>query len=234
MDDKKEVTYLENIRKYVDDNLKKGFSVEVIRQKLESSNVPSDIIDKALGPASPTPAVPPLPTLQSASAPEKKPGFKLNIKWQFIAIPTAIVLVIALIVIFTQSASSSELLTLDDFPACQNENSSIDAYHCYLGETENLGGARVCGWYFAGYEEEREEYLEKMSEAEIILSIDGREASSLWDGTDTDAYYSFFGEKEIGDIATIETNLGTYEYHVNIGPEGGAYIYINFGKAYCK
>ncbi|MEK6916439.1 MAG: hypothetical protein AABW92_01730 [Nanoarchaeota archaeon] len=236
INEKKEALYIKKIKTYVKENLKKGHHLDSIEQKLINSNVNPNIIEKAIGPHK-----------------KEKP----KIKWESFILPVMIVLTIVLVIFNYNNLaklfltpkqidstpnqidlSSLKIVTLQDYPECVNLETPFDRYSCYANKNTEEGN-NECGGYFLGYEKERKEYLEKMVEGEIILKINGDLISNYIVKELESGFYDIMSEKQIGkpaigQPAIIETNLGAYNYPYLEGPEGGPYLYLNLGYAFCK
>jgi len=208
--------YNNGLKKYVNKNLKKGFSIKQIKKKLKESKVPENIIKKVID-----------------KTPHKKKQWFFRLLFGLVLLSIIVLIIyLAFPTLFFQKIPISLL----DYPNCTLKNSSIDRYRCYKEFSQINSSLKKCGIYFIEYENNFSKYEKKMSEGEIILNIDSQDTSLF---TSNEIFYNWLKDKKINDTYIIITNKAVYNYTYFPGPENSimkntSYIYINFGKAYCN
>lgn len=203
--------YKKELKKYVKQNIKRGFDLDIIKTKLMSSGINQKIIEEII--------------LDS-----KKKQKKAYVIFVFLLIG----LLASVIVFFYQNHTNNDFSTfkvvqLIDYSECLNFDTSRDRYYCYSLNNKNRSDVYVCGWYFIEYETDNVPYTKRIKEGEIIFKVDG-------DFVDYNTnFQELLLKKRVGDTLTIKTNKDTYKYEYLPDPHNNelAHIYIYYGRGFC-
>ncbi len=210
----KELKYLNKIKSYIKENIKKGYNKDSIKKRLLSNKLSKEEVDKLFFSA------------EKELKKEKKIKFIISIG-----------IIISIITFYLANQLLSKPPTpilLTEFPECLMYNDSFERYSCYYNKSINEEGAYFCGYYFIKHKT-NVTYIKIIKEGEIILKIDGINTKNL----DVFSLGEYITQQKIGNQAILKTNNDTYNYIYLPGEfvpveNGGASLQIEVGKAYCR
>lgn len=206
--------YKKELKKYVDNNLKKGFSKEQIEKKLLENKVPKKIIEEVI-----------------SYSDKKKSSFTI------VVLLVLVILIVGVVFVYFKFFSD-KTITLNNFPQCLNKDTPIERYRCYRNESQQLSNVEPCGWYHIDYWELNENitYKKLLQEGEIIFEIDTLKALNY---LTNERIIEYWNTKKPGESSMLKTDRGTYELTYITGIEEGIYkgvpyLPLLWGTAYCK
>jgi hypothetical protein len=206
--DKNEEKYITELTKYISKYRAKGADINLIKQKLLSSNINSLIVDESI---------------------RRYYVKKQNIKTVFYVFFSFLFIIFIIVISYNlfKIVSHKELSYLD-YPDCKNLADFKARYTCY--ESLSLKAkASPCGWYVI--KNVIDLTNKSIQEGTIVVKIDNESTIFL----DQKKFDDFFWKK-IGSINTsgvLETNSDKFELKYITLKTGRPYLGISFGQGYC-